>query len=103
MTIDTILTHLKEQDIDELYVSFDIDAIDAEFASATGTPEPDGLTPKQAKDIITALAEHYPITGADMMEIAPFTDSSGRGVSSSETTLQVGADISALLIEAMEK
>jgi len=101
--IDNILAQLKEQAIDELYVSFDIDAIDEEFASATGTPEPDGLTPAEAMDILTALADKYPITGADMMEIAPFTDSSGRGAISAATTLQVGAEISAFLLEQMDK
>ncbi|WP_133407441.1 arginase family protein [Parashewanella tropica] len=101
--LETILAHLKEQNIDELYVSFDIDAIDDEFASATGTPEPDGLFPEEALLIIKELATVYPVTGADMMEIAPFTDSSGRGVSASEKTLEVGGEISALLIEEMSK
>ncbi|MBE8167154.1 MAG: arginase family protein [Shewanella sp.] len=99
----TILEHLKDQNIDELYVSFDIDAIDAEFASATGTPEPDGLFPEEALSIIKLLAKEYPITGADMMEIAPFTDASGRGAASAEQTLKIGADISALLINEMLK
>ncbi|MGB0894988.1 MAG: arginase family protein [Parashewanella sp.] len=101
--IATILEHLASENIDELYVSFDIDAIDDEFASATGTPEPNGLFPEEALQIIKALAEKYPITGADMMEIAPFTDSSGRGAASSETTLKVGAEISALLLKEIDK
>lgn len=97
--INNIKAQLADQAIDELYVSFDIDALDAEFASATGTPEEDGLTPEEAIKIIKTLGDLYPITGADMMEIAPFTDSSGRGAISSEQTLAVGAEISALLIE----
>jgi len=101
--IEDILQQLKEQSIDELYVSFDIDALDDEFASATGTPEPDGLTPTEAMEIIQSLAAQYPITGADMMEIAPFTDSSGKGAISSETTLKVGAEISAFLLQQMAK
>jgi agmatinase len=101
--IDQILAQLKQQHIDELYVSFDIDALDAKFASATGTPEPDGLTPEHAIRILTRLAEHYPITGADMMEIAPFTDSSGIGAQSAHTTLAAAAEISALLITEMAK
>jgi len=101
--IANILAQLKNEKIDELYVSFDIDAIDEEFASATGTPEPDGLTPTEAMDILKALGDKYPITGADMMEIAPFTDSSGRGASSAETTLKVGGEISAYLLEQMDK
>ncbi|MFD2165954.1 arginase family protein [Thalassotalea euphylliae] len=101
--INNIKAQLADQEIDELYVSFDIDALDAEFASATGTPEEDGLTPEEAMAVIKSLAALYPITGADMMEIAPFTDSSGRGAISSEQTLKVGAEISAFLIEQMEK
>ena len=46
------LAQLAEQNIDELYVSFDIDAIDDSYASATGTPEPDGLMPSEAMQIL---------------------------------------------------
>lgn len=99
--INSILAQLADQAIDELYVSFDIDALDDEYASATGTPEPDGLTPEEALAILKSLAANYPITGADMMEIAPFTDSSGKGAISAETTLKAGGDISAFLIEQM--
>jgi len=101
--IDKILAQLAAEKIDELYVSFDIDAIDDSFASATGTPEPDGLYPEEAMDILRQLGAKYPITGADMMEIAPFTDSSGRGASSAEQTLKVGAEISAFLLSEMDK
>jgi len=38
-----------------------------------------------------------------MMEIAPFTDSSGLGLESQEKTLKAGAEISAFLIEEMNK
>ncbi len=102
-TIENILAQLENENIDELYVSFDIDAIDDSFASATGTPEPGGLMPKDAMDILTALAAKYPITGADMMEIAPFTDSCGHGVVGQEKTLTVGAEISAFLLKEMAK
>lgn len=101
--IENIVAQLKAEKIDELYVSFDIDAIDDSYASATGTPEPDGLYPDEAMEILQALAKVCPITGADMMEIAPFTDSSGRGAESAETTLKVGGDISAFLIKEMAK
>ncbi|WP_022944401.1 arginase family protein [Pseudoalteromonas ruthenica] len=101
--IAEVLQQLRNDGVDELYVSFDIDALDAEFASATGTPEDDGLTPQQALSILGALADEFPITGADMMEIAPFTDSSLEGKSSSETTLREGAKISAFLLQAMNK
>ena len=102
-TIENIFAQLDGENIDELYVSFDIDAIDDSYASATGTPEPDGLMPEEAMAILKALAAKYPITGADMMEIAPFTDSSGRGNEARDKTLSVGAEISAFLLEEMAK
>jgi agmatinase len=101
--IANILAQLKDENIDELYVSFDIDALDDSVASSTGTPEPDGLFLAETMKILTTLADNYPITGADMMEIAPFTDSSGLGVESRNKTLAAGAEISAFLINEMAK
>lgn len=101
--IEKIITQLKADNIDEVYVSFDIDALDESFASATGTPEPDGLSPNEAMQILRAVAAQCPITGADMMEIAPFTDSTGLGEVSRDRTLAAGAEISAFLIEEMNK
>ncbi|MCY4524690.1 MAG: arginase family protein, partial [Halobacteriovoraceae bacterium] len=49
---EEIVTFLKKEKIDEIYVSFDIDAIDWEYAGATGTPEPGGLLPHQAITIL---------------------------------------------------
>ncbi|MFC3034791.1 arginase family protein [Pseudoalteromonas fenneropenaei] len=96
-----VIAQLKADGVEELYVSFDIDALDAAFASATGTPEENGMTPQEALTILSMLKAEFAITAADMMEIAPFTDSSLEGKSSSETTLKVGAEISAFLINAI--
>lgn len=101
--ISNILEQLTKQNVDELYVSFDIDAIDDSYASATGTPEPNGLIPTEAMQILHAIAAKYPITGADMMEVAPFTDSSGLGIISQRKTLKVAGDISAFLINEINK
>lgn len=94
-----VLSFLEEKKVDELYVSFDIDALDAEYASATGTPEENGLAPYQCSYIIKALAAKFPITGADMVEIAPFLNT--KDTQSQETTLTVGAALSSLLLESM--
>ena len=101
--VEKVIKQLQHNVVEELYVSFDIDALDSEFASATGTPEPNGLTPEEALQILESLSQSYPITGADMMEIAPFTDSTGKGAESSEKTLRVAAEISAFLITQISK
>ncbi len=101
--IAEIKQQLAEENIDELYVSFDIDALDAVFASATGTPEPDGLSPDEAMTILKELATDYPITGADMMELAPFTNSTEHSEHSTETTFTVAAKLSAFMLEQINK
>ena len=99
--VNEVIAKLKANNIEELYVSFDIDALDAHYAAATGTPEPDGLSPEQAVLIISELAKEFKITGADMVEIAPFLNTNEDGGNDREKTLAAGSEISALLINAM--
>jgi agmatinase len=96
-----VLAQLEAAEVQEVYVSFDIDALDVQYASATGTPEKDGLTPTQCIELIEAIATQVAITGADIMELAPLTDSTLQGKKSHETTLAVSADIAATLLRCM--
>lgn len=54
----------------EVYLSFDIDALDPAFAPGTGTPEPAGLSSAQA---LTLLEELHDLNwiGMDLCEVAP--------------------------------
>jgi agmatinase len=53
-----------------VYVSIDIDVLDPAHAPGTGTPEPGGLTTREAMLILRGLAG-LPIVGADVVEVAP--------------------------------
>lgn len=88
---EKIIQKLKEQKIEELYVSFDIDTLDAQYASATGTPETGGLSPHECTEIIDSLSKEFKITGADIMEIAPFVGNSG------DTLMAAGAVTTSLI------
>lgn len=68
---EKVLNFLKEKKVDELYVSFDIDALDESEASATGTPETNGLKTDDCLQVLHQLTQEFPITGADLMEVAP--------------------------------
>jgi agmatinase len=82
-----ILAFLEQKEVDELYISFDIDALDISQAGATGTPETDGLSCDDCLILMELLCEKYPLTGADLMEVAPFV-STGAGLNPEpETTL----------------
>jgi agmatinase len=98
--IEEIIKHYESHGIDELYISFDIDAIDSEYASATGTPEPDGLSPDQAALMIRMITERFHCSGADMVEVAPFLQTSP-GKTEPLSTLRVASSLSALMIQSM--
>jgi agmatinase len=100
---ERVIQHLKSQKVEEIYVSFDIDAIDSKYASATGTPEEDGLEPYQAVCILEALAGEFKITGADMVEIAPFLQTDSKNTNEPDSTLETGSLLSSLLIREMNK
>jgi agmatinase len=98
---DDIVTKLKALKVEEIYISFDIDCLDQEYAGATGTPEPGGLSPHEPMLIMQTLFENFRITGADMVEIAPQVKSAAIKQIEPETTLMVAASLSTFLIQAM--
>jgi agmatinase len=54
-----------------VYISFDIDALDAAVMPATGTPTPGGLAYWQALAIVRRACEVGNVVGADLVEFAP--------------------------------
>jgi len=99
----SIFDDLVKNNVDELYVSFDVDALDSSYVSATGTPEPDGLLPHEPIVILNKLIEKFPITGADIMEIAPFVGREHDPSHGLSSTLMVSASISQFLLDALTK
>ncbi|NQY42826.1 MAG: arginase family protein [Legionellales bacterium] len=73
--IQTILNYLIDRKVRELYISFDIDAIDEKFVQATGTPEPKGLNPDFVYKLLQELINNHDLGGADLVEVAPFIKS----------------------------
>ncbi len=98
---ESIVAHLKKTGVEEIYISFDIDVLDATYAGATGTPEKGGLTPHEPMLIMQALFENFKITGSDIVEIAPMVKAPELKQVEPETTLLVASAISTFLIQAM--
>jgi agmatinase len=67
---------LASDGVDGLYVSFDLDSVDASAFPGTGTPEPGGFTARETFKIARALGRAGPIA-VDLVEIAPMYDLSG--------------------------
>ncbi len=72
-----------------VYVSFDIDALDPALCPHTGTPVPGGLSFNQAALILRLLADSgRTVLGFDLVEVAP-----GRCVDEPELDANVGARV----------
>lgn len=55
----------------QLYITFDVDAFDASLMSATGTPDPGGLSWWDAITLLESLTEGRTIVGMDVVELSP--------------------------------
>ena len=62
------------QDVDGIYLSFDMDALDPRHASGVGTPVPGGLTFREAHLACEVVAETGKLIGMDMVEVNPILD-----------------------------
>lgn len=62
--------------VEGLYVSFDLDSVDAASFPGTGTPEPGGFSSREALKIARRLGRSRPIA-FDAVELAPIYDLSG--------------------------
>ncbi|MGH3091913.1 MAG: agmatinase family protein [Gaiellaceae bacterium] len=58
------------KDADAVYLSFDIDSVDAGFVPGTGSPEPGGLLPREALKLLRLIAREG-LCGMEVVEVAP--------------------------------
>lgn len=73
-----------------VYLSVDIDVIDASLAPGTGTPEPGGWTMRELIRILRGI-EALNVVGADIVEVSPAYD--GVGEVTALAAAQVGFEI----------
>lgn len=65
---------------DLIYITLDVDVIDAGYLPGTGAVDNNAITPSQIKEILSGLMR-YPIGAMDVMEVSPRLDPSGRSIS----------------------
>ena len=56
---------------DHMFLSFDIDVCDPGSAPGTGTPEPGGITPREALRAVRRLATEVGFRGMEVVEVSP--------------------------------
>jgi arginase len=97
--IQNVITELKKKfdKVDYLYVSFDVDSMDPELTShGTGTPVPNGLSPKEAKEILVEVCKFDNLVALELVEVNPCLDEKKNKMA--ETAL----DILESIIETLE-
>ena len=62
----------------DVYITFDIDALDPAIAPGTGTPEPGGFSYYEAKALLLAVCARCNVIGMDLVEVAPQYDGPGQ-------------------------
>lgn len=59
---------------DVIYVSFDVDCMDASISKGTGTPVPNGITEREAGNLVARLMQSQKVCCFEMVEINPTLD-----------------------------
>ena len=62
------------KDVDGIYLSMDLDALDPRFAPGVGTPVPGGLTYREGHLACEVVAETGKLIGMDIVEVNPILD-----------------------------
>jgi len=62
------------RDVDGIYLSFDMDALDPRHAPGVGTPVPAGLTQREGHLVCELVAESGKLLGMDLVEVNPILD-----------------------------
>ncbi len=66
------------KDVDGIYLSLDLDALDPQHAPGVGTPVPAGLTQREAHLACEMIAETGKLVGMDLVEVNPILDVQNR-------------------------
>ena len=67
-----------------LFISFDIDVMDPAYMPGTGTPEPNGLTPRETFPLIRRLCAESNVVGFELVELLPYREDGYTTVLNSE-------------------
>ena len=71
--VEKAIEHIS-RDVDGLYLSLDLDALDPQHAPGVGTPVPAGLTQREAHLACEMIAETNLLIGMDVVEVNPILD-----------------------------
>ncbi len=75
--VEKAIEHVS-RDVDGIYLSLDLDALDPQHAPGVGTPVPAGLTTREVHLACELIAETGKLAGMDLVEVNPILDVQNR-------------------------
>ena len=76
--LDELKVKIKERNINNIHLSFDIDSLDPYFIQGTGTPVDDGLTLDGGKEVIRTILDTKKVKSIDFVEFNPNLDNTDK-------------------------
>jgi len=73
---------------EHIFISFDVDVLDPAYMPGTGTPEPGGLTTREAFPIVRRLCAETNVVGFELVEVNPLMDDGYTTAQNSERILR---------------
>lgn len=85
---DRVFREALEDGPEYIFISFDVDVLDPAYMPGTGTPEPGGLTTREAFPIVRGLCASKHIVGFELVELNPLVDPGYTSAQNSNRILQ---------------
>ena len=76
------------EDVENVYLSIDLDVLDPSYAPAVQNPEPEGISPYILHELIAETCKK-PIMGFDLVEVAPNYDNGITAIQAARTIFEV--------------
>ena len=78
VVINELLSLIKEKNIKNIHLSYDIDCLDPEYVPGTGTPVNDGLSYNESKVLLESILGTSLVKSIDFVEYNPDLDKNNR-------------------------
>ena len=86
VVINELLSLIKEKNIKNIHLSYDIDCLDPEYVPGTGTPVNNGLSYNESKELLESILGTSLVRSMDFVEYNPDLDKNNR---TKETCIEV--------------
>ena len=94
VVVNELLSIIKEKNIENIHLSYDIDCLDPEYVPGTGTPVTDGLSFGESKILLESILGTSLVRSIDFVEYNPDLDKNNR---TKETCIELLKLISKIL------